>query len=182
MFTRAAAGAMAALALGQWTFSQSNRNMPGHVQHMAKDTGLNSSSSTRLQPPIQPQGLSQLSLTGVAQFGAEKFAFLVLDESGKPPQYYKLTEGEQREGIEVVSIQVASGSAIVRHQGVEMLLSFAARKRARNEAELEEERFHQEHERAHELHETLQREREDREQAKGIAQEALEQPKSTTAY
>lgn len=184
ILTRAARGAGLAftLAVGQWAYSQSDDVTSRHEQSIAKGTGLSPPSSIPVPTPIQAQELPQLTLTGVAQVGLEKFALLVVDESGKPPQYYKLTEGEQRDGIEVVAIEVASRIVTVRHLGTEILLSFAARKRAQQEAAREQERFNQEHVRAHEHHEQLEREREDRERAREEARAALPQPGSETDY
>lgn len=119
-------------------------------------------------PPVLEEAAG-LKLTGVVELGARKTAFMVREERGKPAEYLNLREGEAAHSVEVVAIDARAGEVEVRHRAKRILLSFAGQAEAARLAELEEQRFVEEHTRAHEINERLEREREARELAEAAS-------------
>lgn len=82
-------------------------------------------------PMVAPTGASEtwkpppdLKLTGMMCFPPVKAAALYLMEYGKPPTSYVLTEGEARDGIELVEINPSAETVRVKNHGVFVVLSF----------------------------------------------------------
>jgi hypothetical protein len=128
-----------------------------------------------LKPPPPPQPvtppstaqkpLPELALTGIADFSFKKWALLVATERGKTPRTYTLTEGQQADGLEVLTIDVHTGTVRVRLDGAELTLSLKEQEHKHLLARAEEKRFVDEHTRAHELREKREAERRARERA-----------------
>lgn len=87
---------------------------------------------------VQTAALAGLTLTGVAQIGADKFALLT-KAHGQATLCYVLRIGQHEDDLEVLSIDVKAGIASVRLSGVEGILSLAAQRRTEPQIESAEE-------------------------------------------
>lgn len=113
----------------------------------------------------------KLYLTGIVVGSYLRVAFFEWQEPGKPPRYSKLSEGKKDGALELLLIVPEAGLVIVRMDGREFEVSFAARA-ADLSNQLAEQKFIDDHVRAHEERERLERERRNREQeAQRISQE-----------
>jgi hypothetical protein len=107
-----------------------------------------------------------LLLTGIVELSGKKWAALLRANRGQPPEQYLLKEGETKDGLEIVAIDVRAEKVTVRHAGGEVLLNFRTHGRpAAEQALVAEKQFVDDHTRAHELHEQRERERIARERA-----------------
>ena len=76
-----------------------------------------------------------LSLTGIADFSAKKWALLTHAEIGKPARHYTLEEGEAQDGLEVLDIDGVNATVRIRYRGAEWVLALAAPDNRRGEAQ-----------------------------------------------
>ena len=86
--------------------------------------GLTSPAMRLAESPTQKLIPLQVSLTGVADIGGKKRVFLEVFEPGNPVRIPVLAEGEAWGKIEVLQVDVPSGQARLRVEGVETRLGF----------------------------------------------------------
>src|SRR5262245_2567767 len=65
----------------------------------------------------------ELVLTGIVDLLGKKRAFLMRTEHGQPVGSYSLTEGDKRDGSEVLTIDARAETVCVRNAGLEMTLT-----------------------------------------------------------
>jgi hypothetical protein len=85
-----------------------------------------------LKPPTPPPGpeankppAPKITLTGITTIlGYKQVGLLVATRPGQPPESYIMTEGQGREGVEVLQIDEKAGTVRVRNHGEEQTLDF----------------------------------------------------------
>lgn len=80
-------------------------------------------------PPPPPQtnpANSEIVLTGIASVVKPTQAYLMRKEAGKKdPSYYNLSQGQVKDGIEILQIDEKARSVKIRNAGLETFLTFA---------------------------------------------------------
>ena len=76
-------------------------------------------------PPTNPAN-SEIVLTGIASVVKPTQAYLMRKEAGKKdPSYYNLSQGQVKDGIEILQIDEKARSVRIRNAGLETFLTFA---------------------------------------------------------
>lgn len=105
----------------------------------------------------------EYKLTGIAGFGAAKWALLSKADPGKPPEHFMLREGQREGPIEIVQVDEVANLVRIRNDGVLIELTFGPGEKAK--VDLVTKKFVDQHTRAHELHQQREAERIARERA-----------------
>ena len=77
-----------------------------------------------VEPPAPPP--VEILLTGIATIVPPKRAFLMAKDPNKKDPYYSLSEGQGKDGIEVLQIDEKAKTVKIRQAGKETVLTFAA--------------------------------------------------------
>jgi hypothetical protein len=76
---------------------------------------------------VQPQPKEEYFLTGLSSIGGIRAYFMSkASPTKKEPEYYSLGVDDKKDGLEVVSIDLASQSVKVRNSGIESVMTFAS--------------------------------------------------------
>ena len=71
------------------------------------------------QQPAPPKQVPKLLLTGIADFSTAKWAFVTRTDPGRPPKNYTLTPGESEGGLQVLDINAAAATVVLRVDGID---------------------------------------------------------------
>jgi hypothetical protein len=105
----------------------------------------------------------EYKLTGIAGFGATKWALLSKADPGKPPAHFMLREGQRDGPLEIVQVDEIANLVRIRNDGTLIELTFGPTEKVK--IDLATKRFVDEHTRAHQLHQQREAERIARERA-----------------
>jgi hypothetical protein len=109
------------------------------------------------------QPAPEYRLTGIAGFGASKWALLTKADPGKPPQHFTIRQGQREGPLEVVYIDEIANLVRIRNDGTLVELTFSTNTVANTDRATQ--RFVEHHTRAHELHQQREAARIARERA-----------------